>query len=131
MKIAIVSDDQKTIASHFGRALGFVIFESENGSITGREYRPNRFTMHVLNPGEEGYGPEHHHSHGPIIEALRDCSVVISHGMGRRIYDDLRSTGKEVYITSEIDVEAAVKLYLKGDLIDRPEMRCDHSRHNE
>jgi predicted Fe-Mo cluster-binding NifX family protein len=128
MKIAIVSDDQKTIASHFGRALGFVIFESENSTIINREYRPNRFTMHVQHPGEE-HGPEHHHSHGPIIEALRDCTVVISHGMGRRIYDDLKNNDKEVYITSETEVDKAAEMYLKGNLIDQPEMRCDHGHH--
>jgi len=33
MKIAIASDDGKTISSHFGRTKGFVIFEVEDKEI--------------------------------------------------------------------------------------------------
>ncbi len=123
MKIAIASDDKRSIASHFGRTRGFVIYQIVDGKIKGREYRPNTFTGHAR--GLEGAG----HSvdrHGPILNALSDCKVVISHGMGRRIYDDLKSANIEAFITSETDVEKAVELYLKDKLIDRPELGCEH-----
>jgi len=38
MKIAIASDDGKTISSHFGRTRGFVIFEIEGKEIKKKEY---------------------------------------------------------------------------------------------
>jgi predicted Fe-Mo cluster-binding NifX family protein len=41
MKIAIASDDQKTIAYHFGRALGFMIYDVQNSKIMSEEYREN------------------------------------------------------------------------------------------
>ena len=123
MKIAVVSDDRKTIASHFGRTRGFEIFGIEDGKIGDREYRPNTFTGHAR--GFEG--ADHAvDRHGPILAALADCKVVISHGMGRRIYDDLKQADIEVFITDETDVEKAVELYIAGELIDRPELGCDH-----
>ena len=64
--------------------------------------------------------------HGPILEALKDCNVVISKGMGMRIYNDLKQVGIEVYITSEIDAKTAAELYLKNELVDNPELGCDH-----
>ncbi len=115
MKIAVASDDGKTISSHFGRARGFVILEIENGEIKSRSYIPNTFTGHARGMHERE--PHHRHdSHAAIIENLRDCKVVISHGMGRRLYEDLTSAGIEVYVTDETDVDKAIELYLKGEL---------------
>jgi len=128
MKIAIASDDGKTISSHFGRTRGFVIFEIEGKEIKKQEYRNNTFTGHVR--GLEGAN----HSfdrHRPILEALEDCQVVISHGMGRRIYDDLKNADIEVFITEEMDAEVALNLYIKGHLIDRPELSCYQNHQDE
>ena len=47
MKIAIVSDDGKTISAHFGRSRGFVIFEIEDSKVKNQEYRENTFTGHA------------------------------------------------------------------------------------
>uniref|UniRef100_A0A7C6AA74 Iron-molybdenum cofactor biosynthesis protein n=1 Tax=candidate division WOR-3 bacterium TaxID=2052148 RepID=A0A7C6AA74_UNCW3 len=121
MKIAIASDDEKVVASHFGRTKGFVIFEVEGKAIKNQEYRPNTFTGQAR--GLEGAGHELDR-HTPILNALKDCQVVITHGMGRRIYDDLKRIGIEVFITDETDVNKALKLYLSGELIDRPELGC-------
>lgn len=57
---------------------------------------------------------------------LRDCDAVISRGMGRRLYEDLKSAGIEVIITDEEKVERAMELYMKGMLIDNPEKSCKH-----
>jgi len=37
MKIAVPTDDGKTISQHFGRARSFAIFEVENGEIVSKE----------------------------------------------------------------------------------------------
>jgi len=122
MKIAIVSDDGKTISSHFGRTRGFVIFEVEGKEIKSEEYRPNTFTGHTR--GLEG--THEADQHGPILKALSDCNVVISCGMGRRIYDDLKGIGIEVFITEETDVKKALELYLEGKLADNSDLACTH-----
>lgn len=126
MKIAVASDDQKTVASHLGRTKGFLIVEYDGRQIGNVEYRMNTFTGHAR--GLEGAD----HSadrHGPILAALSDCQVVISHGMGRRIYEDLKQAGLEVYATDETDAQKAVELYLQGKLVDRPDLCCHHSHH--
>jgi predicted Fe-Mo cluster-binding NifX family protein len=123
MKIGIVSDDEKTIASHFGRARGFLVFEVDDKKIKSREYRLNTFTGHAR--GLEG-ADHAADRHGPILSALKDCAAVISHGMGQRIYQDLRQVGIEAIITDETDAERALQLYVKGELKDRPELGCQH-----
>lgn len=123
MKIAIVSDDEKTIADHFGRTRGFLVCDVDAGKVKHREYRLNTFTGHARGMEDADHGADRH---GPILAALKDCAAVISHGMGRRIYDDLRQAGIESIITDETDAEQALQLYLKGDLKDRPELGCQH-----
>ena len=122
MKIAIASDDEKTISSHFGRTRGFVIFEVENANIKGREYRLNDFTGHARN--RMGIAPAVE-SQVPIIEALADCNAVISHGMGRKIYGYLKQANIEAVITDETDVRKALELYIGGNLKDNPEQGCE------
>ncbi len=123
MKIAIASDEGKIISSHFGQTRGFVVFDVEGKDVKSREYRPNTFTGHAR--GLEGTGHEIDR-HGPIISALSDCKAVISHGMGRRVYDDLKGAGIEALVTDETEVQKALGLYLTGALIDRPERGCSH-----
>lgn len=120
MKIAVASNDGKVISSHFGRSKGFVIFEIEDGKILDKKYIPNTFTGHAR--GFHHDGLHHHDSHASIIENLRNCEAVISHGMGRRLYDELVSAGIKVYVTEETDVDEAVKLYIKGELRNASEL---------
>jgi len=123
MNIAIASNDRVEIASHFGQTRGFVIFDVQDEKIIKKMYRKNTFTGHAR--GLEG----HNHDvdrHGPILEALKDCQVVISMGMGRRIYNDLNQAGIEVFITRECNAKNAAELYLKNELVDNPELGCDH-----
>lgn len=124
MKIAVASDDGKTISSHFGKTRGFVIIGIEDKKIVNREYRNNTFTGHAM-----GMGQEHHGHHGPILDALSDCTVIISHGMGRMLYDDLQSAGKEVFVTEEADVDGAVRMFIADNLTDNPDLIHDHRHH--
>jgi predicted Fe-Mo cluster-binding NifX family protein len=124
MKIAIASDDGKTIASHFGRTRGFVIVEAADGKIVNSEYRPNTFTGHATGAEGESQVADRH---GPILSALADCQVVVARGMGRRIYDDLAGAGIEVFVTTEALAEKAAGQYLMGKLVDNPDQACDHS----
>ncbi|MGB9599749.1 MAG: NifB/NifX family molybdenum-iron cluster-binding protein [Myxococcota bacterium] len=126
MKVAIVSDDRRTISPHFGRTLGFVVFTIENKKIISEEYRPNTFTGH-----SQGFEGSHNmgHTHSTIINALKDCDCVISNGMGRRLYDDLRSANIKSIITTETDVRRAIQLFLEGRLEDHPERSCSHHNH--
>jgi len=128
MKVSVVSDDGRTIASHFGRSRGFVICTVEDGRIIDRSYRANSFTGHAQGAADTGHRAD---PHGPILEALADCAVVISRGLGQRILDDLTRRGIKVFVTNETDVEAAVDLWSTGALANRPGPSCDHHGKHE
>ena len=110
MKIAVASDDQKTISEHFGRACGFMVFEIENNTILKQEYRENL---------GKSTGECHSCNHDTMIKNIKDCDVVICYGMGQRIYDDLLKNNISAIVTDERTVNEAVNQYLKHKLNNR------------
>jgi predicted Fe-Mo cluster-binding NifX family protein len=131
MKIAVASDNKVQIANHFGRTRGFLIYEVHAGSIKEKTYIENNFTGHAQGHAhhhDHGLDHEHghHHSHHGILNALNECEVVISRGMGRRLLDDLAAAGKNVYITWTGEADEAVNLFLEGNLEHDPEKSCQH-----
>jgi predicted Fe-Mo cluster-binding NifX family protein len=127
MKIAVATEQGKIISDHFGRSPYFAIFEIENGKIINQSMRQNTFTGHFRGHHEgHMHGERHHgtgapHDHDSVAEGLGDCSVVISHGMGRKAWEDLRARGIEMIVTDETEVNEAVRRYLAGELQDRVE----------
>jgi predicted Fe-Mo cluster-binding NifX family protein len=127
MKIAVATEDGTRISAHFGRSPYFAIFETDQGRTINRSLRENTFTGHfqgrhhheALEDHRHGAGDPH--AHQSVAEGLRDCEVVISHGMGRRAWEDLRARGIEMIVTDETDVETAIQKYLNGELVDRVE----------
>ncbi len=120
MRVAIASDDGQTVAAHFGRAKGFVVCEVEGNEVKTRDYVPNTFTGHArgMHHGDHGHDHQGHHGHGHagILEALKDTQAVISHGMGRRLYDDLTQAGIKVYVTDRTRVDDTLRLFVEGKL---------------
>jgi len=110
MKIAVASDDKEIISNHFGRALGFVVFDVNEGKITGKEYRENI---------GKSSGECHTCNHGAMINNIKDCDSVISHGMGMGIYTDLEKNKIKAVVTDETVAVNAVEKYLKGGLTNR------------
>jgi len=107
MKIAITSDDKKTISHHFGRALGFVVFEIQNGKSISRDYRENI----GKNSGKCGSC-----DHSAMIENVKDCKIVISYGMGQIIYDDLINSNITPIVTEAKTVDEALNQFLNKQL---------------
>ena len=123
MRIAVASDDGTTIASHFGKTRGFVVFDVEDGRVTHRDYIKNTFTGHARGLSGADHSVDRH---GPILESLKGCKAVIAHGMGQKIYDDLRSVAIEAFIVKEAQADEAVRLYLQNRLQDHPGAGCKH-----
>lgn len=143
MKIAVPSDNNKTLSQHFGRCAGFIIFDVAEGGILSSEYRFNTFTHHVTGQQHQ-YGPHpghgqghdhvteeaHHtshgnHSHARILDALQDCDIIIAGGMGYRLQEDLAGAGKKVHITRLINAREAVEMFLQDRLVSDKEA-CRH-----
>jgi predicted Fe-Mo cluster-binding NifX family protein len=133
MKIAIASDDQFEISSHFGMTKGFVIAEIEDNKVVSKTYKENTFTGHAQHGGE-GHNHQHHHEnadehnnkHATILSALSDCQAVISNGMGMRIYNDLKSVNITPFITQVRNVDIAIDMFVNNKLDDNPGMGCNH-----
>lgn len=132
MKIAIPSNDNISVSAHFGRSLGFIVFDTEKQEILTNEYRENNVTGHALgqhsdhmNEPNHTHG-EHNHSHNGILNLLHDCEIVIAGGMGQRLYSDFMSADKKVFVTRETDAKQAVNLFLKSQLDNNPDSCCRH-----
>jgi predicted Fe-Mo cluster-binding NifX family protein len=110
MKVAVASDDKETISHHFGRALGFVVFPVSGGKRGPSEYRENI----GKSTGECGSC-----DHGRMIENIKDCDVVISYGMGRRIYHDLTANKIRAVVTDKENVREAMDSFLRNELENR------------
>ena len=110
MKIAIASDDKKTISHHFGKAFGFVVFNIQDNKVVNEEYRENI----GKNSGKCGSC-----NHSLMINNVQDCNVVISYGMGQGIYIDLIKNKITPIVTEEKTVKGALEKFLKNKLINR------------
>jgi predicted Fe-Mo cluster-binding NifX family protein len=116
----------ETIRPHFGRAHYFRVLTMENGKIV---YRDLREKFHPIHAGElhHGNGPAYGHSpieqdrHSHMINAIPDCQIVIAGGMGRGAYNSLVFAGLQPFLTDEIEIEEAIKKYLQGTLVEKPE----------
>ena len=107
MKIAIASDDKETISHHFGKAIGFVVFDIKNGKAINRNYGENV----GKSSGECGSC-----DHQSMINNIKDCDVVISYGMGQKIYDDLIKNKIKPIVTEVENVDEALNQFLKKNL---------------
>jgi predicted Fe-Mo cluster-binding NifX family protein len=127
MKIAVVTDDGKTISQHFGMARFYKVYEIEGGAVVGSEQRP-KAGHHVegtLHHQHEA-GP-HGHSHGNVathnsmLSNVADCDVLIAQGMGWGAHDAIEKAGLKPYITDMASADDAVRAYIEGKLDDHTE----------
>jgi predicted Fe-Mo cluster-binding NifX family protein len=130
MKIAVITDEGKTISQHFGRAPYYLVLTVENGQIVQRELReklghhqfsaePHHEEHH--HHGEHGQDEASHGKHTRMAEAIQDCEVVICGGMGYGAYESMRRLNIRPVVTDLTDIEAAVQAYLAGTLVDHTE----------
>lgn len=128
MKIAVITDDSRTISAHFGRAQYYEVFTIEDGLVINRERRTkvnhNHFSGehdHGSHNGQHGTDPASDHRHDLMIESIDDCQVVFARGMGRGAFNKLTSSGIRPIITEVSDIESAVNNYLAGTLANHLE----------
>ena len=127
MRIAIPSNDGTTITSHTGRAAGFVIYELQGDDVVRLDYRTNTYTGHALGQCDESkpHSDHHHHSHDGLLGALEDCDVMLAHGMGPRLVQDLQSRNIQVIFCDETSAENAAQKLAAGQLESTGKSSCD------
>ena len=129
MKIAIATDDGKTVSAHFGRASHFLVVTVEQGKVTNREMR-EKFShthfaseAHVHTPGQaHGFDPASQDRHMQMSGSIRDCEAMLCRGMGMGAYDALRSLNIRPLLTDITEVDKAITAYLDGNIIDHVEL---------
>jgi predicted Fe-Mo cluster-binding NifX family protein len=124
MKIAVVTDDETTLCQHFGRAQYYMVFNVENGKITGKERRDkmghhhfaSQESGHSAATGPHGYDTDSQRKHASMAEAIKDCQVLIAGGMGMGAYDSMKSYNIAPIVTDVSNIEDAIKLFAEGKL---------------
>ncbi len=128
MKIAVITDDGKTISQHFGKASHYLVLTIENNKVTDREMREklghNHFSgeEHEEHHGENhGLDEAHHERHAQMAGTISDCQVLICGGMGRGAYESMRRINITPVVTDVHDIDTAINQYIEGSLIDQTE----------
>ena len=122
MKIAVASQNQKTISAHGGKASKFFIYIIDESSKepAGRELITLAKEDILHNRFHESADPWAPH---PIYEV----DILITGGAGPGFVNRLATQATQVVITSETDPDEAVKQLLAGSL---PQRAAEHHNHH-
>lgn len=128
MKIAAITDDGVTISQHFGRAPYYAVLTVEEGKIVHRELRDKlghaQFAGqegHLDASGRHGFGSGAADRHARMAASIPDCQVLLCRGMGWGAYESMRQAGITPIVTDIPEIEAAVRAYLEGEIVDHTE----------
>lgn len=102
MKIAVTSQNRKTVTQHAGRCRKFYIFSIENGQVVSKEL------LELTKEQSFRESPSH------LPHPLDDIDVLITGGVGQGLMTRLNRRGIDCVVTEEEDPENAVSLYLSG-----------------
>jgi predicted Fe-Mo cluster-binding NifX family protein len=128
VKIAIATDDGRTVRGHFGRAGYYAVLTVEDGAVVAREMRP-KFSPHgsgiaaheEREAGPHGVGPASDARHDQMAAAIADCSAVICGGMGQGAYDRMTANDIKPILTDLRDVDEAAIECAAGRIVDHVE----------
>ncbi|MCK9530170.1 MAG: NifB/NifX family molybdenum-iron cluster-binding protein [Gammaproteobacteria bacterium] len=116
MRVAITSQNFRTITGHAGKTRRFMVFESDPGNEPVEMERidlPRELSFHEF----DGVG-EH---------PLDSCDVVITQSCGFGFTRKLASRGIHVLVTSEGNPYLAARAVMHGEPLPAPDMRASHN----
>ena len=114
MKIAITSQNRKTITGHAGKCRKFWIFDLEDNQIVNKEL--------LELPIEQAF----HNSSPQQPHPLDNINILISGGMGQGLIRRLEDKGIQALITSETDLQQAIQKLLQGSLQHEADKPHEH-----
>ena len=129
MKIAIITDDGKTVSQHFGRAQHYLVATIENGQIVNCEMRDKLGHSHFADhPHKEekpdqphGTDADSHNKHLLMTEAIVDCEALLCRGMGRGAYESMKIRNILPLVTNIANIDEAIMAYVNGQIVDHIE----------
>jgi predicted Fe-Mo cluster-binding NifX family protein len=102
MKIAVTSQNRKTVTQHAGRCRKFLLFHIVEGQVAKKEL--------LELPKEQSF----RESSSQLPHPLDDIDVLITRGMGSGLAMRLKQKGIESVTTEDDDPDAAVHQYLNA-----------------
>lgn len=130
MRIALITDDGKTISQHFGRAPYYLVVTIEERKEVQREMRDKLGHNHFAsqehgehNPNERhGFDPVSHDKHTSMAQTIADCEAIICGGMGAGAYESMRRLNIQPVVTDIRVIDEAVQAYINKKLTDHTEL---------
>ena len=127
MKVAIVTDDGKTICQHFGRATKYAVIGIKEGKVVSRELRDKagHHTFHQLEEhhdhGEDqqhGRGMDAHSEdkHTRMVQSILDCSILLARGMGRGAKISMEQANIKTFQVDFNGIEEAITALVDGSI---------------
>lgn len=123
-KVAIATDDKKTVSPHFGGALYYLVYDIQGAVIKKREVRKK--ASH--DAGMMGHHDSHHAApgmasmHESMLSNVRDCEALVAGGMGRPMYEAIERAGIRPFITQKQRADEAVQSFIDGTLDNNTEL---------
>ena len=115
MKIAVASQNRKSVTGHAGKCRKFWIYAIESGAVKDK-------TLLEL-PREQSF----HDYRGAEPHPLQGVQTLITGGMGEGLARRLAGMGIEGLVTPETDPDLAVAAFLAGTLpLGQPEAQGEH-----
>lgn len=125
MKIAIPTNDRKSIAKRTGRALEFAFYTIENGEIKSVTFTKNTHSHddHDKNEGhhhgenEDQKHEEHHHEHGEhnhdeLLDILINIDILLVRAVGKYMRKTLKKGNINYKLVKIDDISKILKDYL-------------------
>lgn len=116
MKIAIESNDGRTINSPFNKTTGYIVCDVDRTDIRNTEFITLSGVKTVPVPAI--LSEEHDDTRTKF--SLSDCETVITRGMDRKRLSTLKKRGIGVFVTFNVQAKDALRAYLKERLIHKP-----------
>ena len=107
MKIAIATNDRINIAKRTGQAKEFALIELENAKVKSINYVANHHEHHDNEA-------EHSHSHGEIVEILKDIDILLLLNVGGHLKKDLEGANIKYEKTELETLEEVITKLLNG-----------------
>jgi len=118
MKVAVATNDGKTVSQDLGSAKFFLIFALNRSKPAGRELRLKpRMVSSKWGPPSFGVGG----LEKEVAECVMDCQLLVSGGMKREQREGLMRLGKRAILTDLVFVDDVLLASAKGTLGDHPE----------
>jgi len=109
MKIALTSQNQRTLSGHAGKTTRFVVFEVNNNEIVSKS---------LIELEKDNVLHEHFHGNpaAGYVHPVLEMDVIITGSMGPGFPIKMKANGIEAVMTDEKEIDSVISKYLNGTL---------------